>query len=250
MKIEILKNFGLTKNDIKVYDSLFKIGRSKTGKIIEESKVASSRVYASLRHLTEKGLVTFIVKNNIKYYQAELPDKLIEDYKENVNELEELSKTLKTLPIQKTPRNSTNIYEGIHGFKLAFDNHISNIKKNEKIGVIGFNEQSIRKGLLKRYREFFSKVDEDTIKKTTNVRMMLDKDLLDVLKHKLKYYDKYDLRFLDKEYFGPIATNLSESEAMISVWGDKPIVFTMNNKAVVESFWKNFEILWSKASKK
>ncbi len=248
MDTEILKQFGLTKNDIKVYDSLFKLGRSKTGKIIDESKVVSSMVYSSLKNLTEKGLVTFIVKNNIKYYQAEIPNKLIEDYKNNVNELEKLSKKLKLLPIEKTPRNSTNIYEGIHGFKLAFEQHIGNMGKGEKVGVIGFNEQSIKKGLLRRYKDFFAKVDIDTIKKTENVRMIMDRDLLKILQDKIKYYEKYDLRFLSKEYFGPIATNLSEKEVMLSVWGEKPTVFTMNNPAIVESFWKNFEILWEKSS--
>jgi predicted DNA-binding transcriptional regulator len=252
MKIEILKQFGLHNNDIKVYEALYLIGTSKTGAIIKETGISSSRVYESLRLLTEKGLVSYLVKNNVKYYRAELPNQLIDEYKQNLEELNKLSKSIASLPQNKQDRNEINVFEGVHGFQLAFSQHLENVKKNEPLGIIGFGSNAIDKSSLQKISNFFVKVDEWTFPKTGDVRMLLEKKLNPIIDtiHERKDIKKYKLGFLPKNYFGPIAINLSLSEVMLSVWGKKPIVFSIKNKVVVESFWKNFEVLWGSADKK
>lgn len=249
MNIDILKQFGLHTNDIKVYTSLFSLGRSKTGPIIKACGISSSRVYESLRILVSKGLVSYEVKNNIKYYKAELPDQLIEEAEKNTEALKSFSKEIENLPITKQDRNETNTYEGIHGFRMAFLQHVQAVKKGEMIGVIAFSNHTVTKTRFTRLRNLFTEVDEIIFSKTKNVRMLLDKRLHPLLKRDRKYFSKYILKFLPPGYFSPVAVNISEHEVMISVWGDKPTVFAMRNPVIVESFKKNFEFLWELAKK-
>lgn len=249
MQLEILKQFGLTNNDIKVYSSLLRIGRSKTGPIIQAAGVASSRVYESLRLLAKKGLVSYEVKNNIKYYKAELPDQLIESAERNTIELKQLTKEIRQVPIVKQDRNDTNTYEGIHGFKRAFIQHMESIEKNEHVGVIAFSNHTVTRTKFGQLNKLFAEVDNTLFSKTENVRMLLDKSLHQLLKENRKHFAKYTLKFLPPGYFSPVAVNISKKEIMLSVWGSKPTVFTMKNPVVIESFQKNFEFLWALAKR-
>jgi sugar-specific transcriptional regulator TrmB len=247
--INILSHFGLNKNDISVYAALCKLGRSKTGQIIIESGVVSSRVYESLKALSLKGLVSYEVKNNIKYYKAELPDQLIEETINSAEKLKKLSDTIKSTPIEKESRNETNTYEGVHGFKQAFLQHIQAIEKNEDVSIIAFSTGAVIKQRYGKLKGFFNDLDKIMFPKTKNVQMLLNKSMLDTLKKDRPMFNSYTKRFLPAEYFNPTAINISAREVMISVWGDKPIVFTIKNPVAVASFKKNFEFLWSIANK-
>jgi predicted DNA-binding transcriptional regulator len=77
MKEEILERLGLTKNEIKIYLYLLSCKTSTTGPIIKTLKISSSRVYESLEKLISKGLVAYFLKNNVKYYQAQDPNYLV-----------------------------------------------------------------------------------------------------------------------------------------------------------------------------
>ncbi len=248
MKTDILKSYGLNGNDIKVYESLLRIGRSKTGPIIRDSRVASSRVYESLRILVGRGLVSYQVKNNIKYYNAESPDELIEEAGKNIEELKSFAKEVTAFPIPLPSRNDSNIYEGKHGFRMAFNQHIERIKKGERISIIGFSHRSIMSG--RELRSFFRQSDIAMSPKKCDARFLTEKSLFNV--HTKDRIDPtiYKMKFLPAGYFGPCAVNISATEVLLSVWSEHPIVFSIKNPTVIQSFQKNFDFLWNLAKSK
>jgi sugar-specific transcriptional regulator TrmB len=75
---EILKNVGLTEGEIQVYLALIQLGQSSTGKITHKAKIASSKVYEVLERLSEKGLVSYVIKNGVKNFDATPPERLID----------------------------------------------------------------------------------------------------------------------------------------------------------------------------
>ncbi len=245
----VLERFGLSKNDIRIYSTLLQLGRSKTGKIIDESGIVSSRVYESLKVLVKRGLVSYQVKNNVKYYKAELPDQLVEDAQKDTEKLKELSERIKEIDILKPDRNIANVYEGLHGFKAAFKQHTEVNEKSEVICIIAFGSSTSIQTPFIKSSIFFESIDSSTFSKTKNVRMLADQEGENLMRKKRTSYTKYQLRILPKGYFSPAAINISAREVMISVWGDKPIVFTIKNPVAVASFKKNFEFLWSIANK-
>ena len=247
MDLSILKQFGLTSNDIAVYDSLLSIGKTKTGEIIKKSGITSSRVYESLKDLIKKGLVSYEVKNNIRYYQAEVPDRLIEDAKRNQATLQKLSTEIKALPITKKDRNEVNVFEGKRGFKKALTEHVEQLEQGEKISIVAFSNRIKRRGEL---LAFFRGVDEVMRPKNAEVRMIMDHGF----KATRAYTDRlntggYTFRFLPVEHFGFNAINISKREVILSVWGDEPMALRITNPVLIDGFKKHFEFLWTQGAK-
>ncbi len=250
MNTQILKNYGFNRNDIAVYDALLQLGRSKTGPIIKESSIVSSRVYESLRILVSRGIVSYQVKNNIKYYQAESPEQLIDEAGKNIQELKVLAKDINSFPIPLPSRNDANIYEGRHGFKMAFTQHIERMKKGEKVSIIAFSKRAYTKSSEAReLRSFFTGTDRLMMPKRSHARFLAESDMMKLLKKERINPSIYDMRHLPSGYFGPCAVNISETEVLLSVWGDSPIVFSIKNPTVVRTFQKNFDFLWEMAKK-
>ena len=68
---EKLEELGLTSGESKVYEALLVLGPSTVGPVVKKSNVAYSNIYEILNRLLDKGLVSFIVKQKTKYFQAE-----------------------------------------------------------------------------------------------------------------------------------------------------------------------------------
>ncbi|MDB5259257.1 MAG: TrmB family transcriptional regulator [Candidatus Taylorbacteria bacterium] len=251
MKTDILSRYGLNKNDIAVYDALLRIGRSKTGLIIRETRIVSSRVYESLRILVGRGLVSYQARNNIKYYQAESPDQLIEEASKGVNDLKDLAKDIANFPIAIPSRNDINIYEGRHGFKMATTQHVERLKKGEDLCIITFSHRIYTGGKgARELRSFFTETDKPMISKDVGARMIADRGMQKTMKKERIDASIYDLRYLPSGYFGPCAVDISKTEVLLLVWGDSPIAFSIKNPTIVASFQKNFNFLWEMAKKK
>ena len=76
MNSQILEQIGLSKNEIKVYFALLELDQSSATPIIKKSNIPYSKLYQTLDKLLGKGLVSFVIKNNVKYFQANTPDNL------------------------------------------------------------------------------------------------------------------------------------------------------------------------------
>src|SRR3989344_8998366 len=72
-----LLKIGLTEGESKVYLALSELGSSSVGPIVKKSRVAYSNIYDILNRLIDKGIVSFIIKNKTKYFQAGPPSNLI-----------------------------------------------------------------------------------------------------------------------------------------------------------------------------
>ena len=247
MKLETLKQFGLHDNDIHVYRALLDLGRSTTGPVIDETGIANSRVYASLKQLLKKGLVSYQVRNNVRHYQAELPTQLVEDIEKSKLELQKLAKELSKNKSKKSERNETTVYEGKRGFKQAYIKHIEQCDKGEEISFVGFSSWStVRSGEL---RQFFMKLDETQVKKKMKARFLVDKRIKRLIEEDKSRVPGYQFRFLPPTYFNPASINVSKREVLLSVWGKSQMAISIKNPVIIESFRQNFEYLWQQAKK-
>ena len=74
--IEELTRLGLTINESKVYLALLELGSTNAGKIIKKTKLHRNIVYDNLDKLIEKGLVSFVIIKNTKYFETTSPSEL------------------------------------------------------------------------------------------------------------------------------------------------------------------------------
>lgn len=134
-----LLKIGLTEGEAKVYLALSELGSSTVGPIVKKSKVAYSNIYDILNRLIEKGIVSFIIKNKTKYFQAASPSNLIQylDKKEEeiIQEREALKKILPDLEkLQETKsKQEAEVFIGKKGLRTAYERLFANISKNDEI---------------------------------------------------------------------------------------------------------------------
>ena len=77
MDSKILQEIGLANSEIIVYTTLLKTGSIKVGGLMREVSLHRSRVYEAINRLIEKGLVSYVIKENIKYFEASNPERLL-----------------------------------------------------------------------------------------------------------------------------------------------------------------------------
>lgn len=246
MDLDLLLQFGLHKNDIKVYEALVSLGRTKSGTLMAQAKVGSSRLYASLDVLIAKGLVSYEVRNNVRYYKPEKIDALIEHSKESTKALVALAEKIRTITPAMTERNETNVFEGYHGFKRAFLEHVDRMGKKEELRIIGFGARAQERRALSKFLDEINAIAES---KKCKMHILFDEEFRK--KPGIANIGKgADAHFLPSSYFGPTAYNISKTEVLLSVWGKDPLVIRIRNPILVESFTKHFDYLASLAKKR
>jgi len=151
MDLKILEDIGLTKSEIKVYLALLELGPSTKGPVVHKSGVASSKIYYLLEKLMEKGLVSYIIRANVKHFEAVPPRKLldyVEAKKEKVEiQKENLKKILPQLEMRQfiamiTPE--ARIFRGMGGARTSFNDILTTLKKGEEYYVLGVSTYTQR----------------------------------------------------------------------------------------------------------
>ena len=93
----ILVDLGLSKNETKSYIALLELGIAATGQVAEKSKLHRASAYDALERLQAKGLVSFHLRQSIKYYEAMDPKNLLHLLKTKEQQLEEIMPQLQLL---------------------------------------------------------------------------------------------------------------------------------------------------------
>lgn len=245
----ILKEIGLTNGEIKVYLALFNLGSSSTGNITKLSKVSGSKVYEVLERLIEKGLVSFTMKNGVKYFEASSPNKIInylDDKSRQINK--EKRKALKIIPElllkqKKIIKSEAKIYNGWEGIKTANEDIINSLKKGEEWLSMGLTEQP------KSWEIYFNQKQKERAKRGIIHKHLLNKKYSSLYKER-KQLPHTQFRFLPKELEMPTSIEIYNHKILIFILvKENPLAIMIENKVVAESFKKYFNLLW-KISKK
>jgi HTH-type transcriptional regulator, sugar sensing transcriptional regulator len=139
MEKQNLIDLGLTDGEAKVYLSLLKLGSSTVGPVAKEAHIAYSNIYDVLERLLEKGLISFILKEKTKYFQATSPKKLNEYLEKKEEKLKEEKKSLKKIipELEKlqnpSSKQEAEVFVGKSGVKTAYERILNeHLKSKEK----------------------------------------------------------------------------------------------------------------------
>jgi len=251
MKPETLMNFGLTKNESIIYLTLIKIGESKVSKIIKESKFKSGKIYQVLDSLSNKGIISFVIKNNVKYYIPQNPKK-ISDYikQKKLNIEQEESIFLKHLPQLEKEFNSkkescnVRVYEGVEGLRSALFNFIEQLDKNSLILLYGANDDKERDVVL-----LWPKYGELTKKKGIKTKVIMTSITKEGKeKRKGKSFKNYDKEY--KYLKGTDRSNFMVCNNITLLFNfDEPNCIFIENDSYTQQFKELFDTLWKIAKK-
>lgn len=239
MNKQLLREIGLTETEIKIYLELLSLGATSVGKIVEETGIYRKNLYDALNKLIEKGLVTYVVENKIKFFQPKNPDNLIrflEDKKNKIVEKEEELK--KELPILEErfkvlkPEIESEIYRGTEGIKTILKECL-NYKEVLFIGATGDVENR-----LPYFWPNYNKKRE---------KMKILWKLLLVPKAKNKPITKskfYNFKILPEILSGPNVIWIYGDYVANVLWLEKPLAFVTKHNALSDNYRKYFSYLW------
>jgi len=230
-----IEQAGLTKVESKVYLVILDLGPSLAGQISRKSGIHRRTIYDALDRLAEKGLISYIVKNNRRYYEAVNPDRLLDLIKEKESEIQSALPNLQEIFAKTKIREETMFYKGKEGLKAAFEDQIN---EGKEILVLGASAEASE--ILQFYFKWY-----DKRRREKHIKLKLIANL--GAKGKIKA-PLSEIRYLPE--LGPTATNIYGDKVAIILWSkENPLAVIIKNKEIADSYRKFFEHMWKTARK-
>jgi len=136
MNTEILEELGLTKNESLIYLALLELGSAQVSKIASKTNLNRANMYNTINSLIKRGLISYVIKNNIKHFTAAKQIRLLEILKEKQGKLQTILPELES--IEKIPEKiKVEIYEGKEGAKAFFSDMAKTTSEVVAFGVTG-----------------------------------------------------------------------------------------------------------------
>lgn len=226
---ENLTKAGLTGNESKSYLELLRNLELTANELSKKISMDRTLTYAILNNLIEKGLVSYIIKQNKKFFKAEKPVNLLNKLKEKEIFVKNLILELNKIQKETIIPYEIKVFEGKEGLRNLM-NLIIQQKEFSSFGGTGkaFDLLYEMGGILKEMNknEFSGKI-------------IFSKKYKE---HKISKSQLILTRYLNLE-----------SEATTTIFGDyvsihlakeKPLVILIKNKEIAESYKNHFEELW------
>lgn len=237
---ETLQKFGLSQSESKVYLALIELGASLAGDITKKANINRSNCYDALQRLMEKGLVSYVIKANRKYFQAETPQKFLELIKEEENQLKAKEKEIKEILPQLIEKSKISaekpeatIYKGKKGIKSIFED----ILKHKEYWVFGSSGKF--KEVLGPFFELFQKQVRE---KKIRCKLIASESVrnTEIVTHA-------ETKFLPKNYITLISTIVYGSKVAIISWTENPVGFLLEDRQTADSYRIYFDFMWDMA---
>ncbi len=234
MDTSILEDLGLSKGEIKVYLTLLELGPTKVGKIIEKSKMASSAVHNSLNILVEKGLVSYIKKGKIKFYQAVPAKQLIDFIEDKKKRVLQILPELELKQRLAEEKQEAEIFEGQKGVMAMLNRLIEDGEKGDEYRFFA----TYLEGRDEEIQNFFRKFDVKRKDKGLMVKGLAQKKI----EHLFRGRKILKMKFVDF----PIPSDISIFKRKVAfiAWEDKPIGYLIRSPQIYEMFGSFFDSIW------
>ena len=248
MNTEILEQIGLSKNEIKIYFALLELEQSSATPIVKKSGVPNSKVYPTLDKLIKRGLVSYVIKNNVKYFQASDPKNIIDFLNDKENLISQQKKEIEKLIPQiehkrklAKDKQEATIYEGFDGIKVAFNNVLSKVPQNTEYYVFTLGDELEKSELKHFFRDYHKK----RIQKKIKVKLIANEKIRKTfLKHHL--YKNMKVKFTKLKL--PTGIFIYENYVMTVTWIGEPTAFVIKSKNNAERYKEFFLELWKTAT--
>ncbi len=251
MALEILQELGLTKSEISTYLALLELGQSTTGPIVDKAKISSSKIYEILDKLIQKGLVSYILKGKVKYFEATNPERILDLLKEKEKELEKQRNEIKKLLPELTRKKdlskykeNAGIYKGMKGLEITFYESLNNMK-NETIYIIGIPSRS------EKVNRFFVKWNKYRAELGIKEKALFNEKARGELQTLPENTTLTEIKYMPEGIVTPAAINILGNRTLIfpAETKDEPLLIMIESKEIADSFKAQFELLWNMQSK-
>lgn len=250
MDTQILENLGFTKGEIKVYFAMLKLGNTSSGQIIIDSGVSRSKVYEILERLKEKGLISESIRENIRYFEAVSPERILDYIKNREKQLreqeEEFRKILPEISAKYKSvreRQEVKIYEGAEGIKTFYNELIDKLVKGDEYLAMTISDQTgINKQIMRIFQNFHLKRGDKGVPAKIIYNI---KDKTAQKQFNFTQTGRWQRRISEQD----IPTGIAICKDIVATinWGEESKVFVVVCRENAERYRKFFYSLWKKA---
>ena len=243
----VFEEMGLAPGERKCYLALLETGLTSAGPLIKRTGMQKSAVYFCLERLLDKGLASFVMRNNIKYFEAARPERLLEYVDEREKELEEHRKRVQALLpgleriVPRKEVRMARVYEGWEGMKSAFKDIVDTLREGDDYLVFSVSPE----GRQERFRRFISKFHAARCRKKIRLKIIVNETLRETVGRDREAEPYTRVKYTSSAELTPAAINVYGNKVLIALWTDTPTGFTIESKEVADSFRIYFNNLWS-----
>ena len=120
-KEEILRQAGLSDQEIKVYFATLSLGVARAHSIAKKAGMLRTSTYDVLGSLGEKGLVSKVKKAKVGYFEAKSPHRIVDILEERKQKVSSILPELNALKASVGDKPSVELFEGKEGLKAILD---------------------------------------------------------------------------------------------------------------------------------
>jgi sugar-specific transcriptional regulator TrmB len=239
-----LKKLGLTDGEARVYIALLKTGSSTVGPVVKQSDVAYSKVYEIIERLIKKGLVTYIIKEKTKHFQATNPENLKAYLEKKQEEIDGQKTALDSIlpsitKISKETSEEAEIFIGNKGLRTAYEILLEDTKKNDDFLFF----ITLPKEKVEEVAEFYSRIGKKFKEVGVNLKGISHETYRDVpgtketaLWTKMRYVN----------FPIPSTLDICKDKILLISW-EKPAGFLIRSQELADNLRGYFNSVWEKA---
>lgn len=238
MNEDILTEFGLSNNEAKIYISLLGLGLSTITKIASDCKLHRSNVYDSIKKLIDKGLVSYIQRDNVTLYEAADPHVLIRVAKEKENRLKSILPQLLLSKKLAASKGEAYIFEGVSSFM------------NILYGFLKYNDPILAFGIPRQVPEILKTKIPHFHRERLKLKIPMKHIYNHNAKERIAFLNKMKYthaRYLPESFDSQVSTNVCGDEVIFTLWTETILSIQVKNKLIADSYKKYFSLLWEVA---
>ncbi len=240
---KIFKDLGLTENEITLYLCLLKLGSSTASQIAKNSGIYRPYVYDTVEKLLEKGLVSYIITENKRVFQAVHPHHLLDIQQQKTEQLLQIMPQLESFVKLSKEESKVNHYSGKKVVRTIQKDVLHTLlKERTENCVIGVNEKRFMEIDSVIMHQFFNQMKKNKLKERILVRE--GDNYLPGHKEVTTY------RFLPKQFFDPTSTFIYGNKVAIIIFSQPLHGIIIKSALLAQTYRKQFELLWQYAKEK
>ena len=232
--IKILLDYGLEEKEAKVYLSLLKSGETTATKIAKHTNLDRTLIYQLANKLIEKGLVSYSIKNNVKYFLATGPRKLLERIKEKEDNLRKAIPDFLELVNKKQEETTSQVYQGKEGIKTV----LREILRNKQDHLVLGEEGHFQDIFPIFFEQFVNGCKQSKIKEKI---ICSEKTYQKVKKFDYEYSK---IKKIDNKNPLPTTTIIYADKIVLFNWELPYNAVVITNKNMAQTYRQYFEALW------
>lgn len=240
-----LQEIGFTPGEEKVYLALLAIGNSTSGSIAKHAGVSRSKLYEILERLSKKGMVSHVKRNNILFFSAAHPKRILDHIRKKEEALKQQRSSFeKTLPIfqelmEEKSHGAIEFFEGNEGIKNVCEAFLRKFKSGDAFYEFG-NSSSGYTDMLGYWDDFSKR----RARKKIQAFQIFNQDAKQYGERRKKLPHTY-IKYLPKAgHTHSRVVIYGKDGVSITTRYKNPMTIIIRSKLVAESFKTYFDVLW------